>query len=207
VEVAFTAVQTGPEANGITIEFTRVDRGGAASPRIQVLDSRRIRVELNTNNGNQTTAGQLVSAFNADPAASAIATATLRVGSADRNIAASPTTYSPLVLTGANDVAVVPGYVGLGSTPQEVIFRFAERLPDDRYRIDIAGTGSNPLRNSAGFALGDSTDNNIDDGVDFSLQFELDLGRAYSGGGATTGRAKQRGALSQADEPDRGVLQ
>jgi hypothetical protein len=80
VEVAFTAVQAGPEANGITIEFTRVDRGGAADPRIQVLDSRRIRVELNSNVGNQTTAGQLVSAFNADPAAAAIAKATLRVG-------------------------------------------------------------------------------------------------------------------------------
>ena len=176
VDVAFTAVESGAGANGIEIEFARVDRGGAGDPVIRVLDARRIRIELNSNMGNQTTAGQLVSALNAHPTASAIVRATLRVGAATRNIAAGPVTYSPLVLRGADDVAVQPGYVGLGSTPQEVIFRFAEPLPDDHYRIDIAGTGSNPLRNTAGFSLGDSTDNNIDDGIDFSLNFRLDLG-------------------------------
>ena len=176
VDVQFTAVQSGPEANGIAIEFARVDRGGAGDPVIRVLDSRRIRIELNSNMGNQTTAGQLVSALNAHPTASALVTATLRVGAATRNIAAGQVTYSPLVLSGADDVPVQPAFVGLGSTPQEVIFRFAEPLPDDLYRIDIAGTGSNPLRNTAGFALGDSTDNGIDDGIDFSLGFRLDLG-------------------------------
>ncbi|MCL4201298.1 MAG: pre-peptidase C-terminal domain-containing protein [Pirellulaceae bacterium] len=181
LDVTFTAVQTGPAANGISIEFTKVDRGGAASPRITVVDSRRIRIELNSNAGNQTTAGQLVSVFNATPAARAIAVATLRVGSATTNVATPAINYSPLVLSGASDVAVTPGYVGLGSSPREVIFRFAERLPDDLYRIDIAGTGSNPLRNTAGFSLGDATDNGIDDGADFSLRFELDLGAQILG--------------------------
>jgi hypothetical protein len=197
LDVTFTAVQAGPLANGIGIEFTKVDRGGAASPRIQVLDSRRIRIELNSNVGNQTTAGQLVSVFNATPAARAIAVATLRVGAATTNVATPTINYSPLVLSGANDVAVAPGYVGLGSAPREVIFRFAEPLPDDLYRIDVAGTGSNPLRNNLGYALGDATDNGIDDGVDFSLQFQLDLGARILGVVPQPIFRNTSGALSQ----------
>jgi diguanylate cyclase (GGDEF)-like protein len=34
--------------------------------------------------------------------------------------------------------------------PNEVLLRFAETLPDDVYRIDIRGTGSDPLRNTDG---------------------------------------------------------
>lgn len=176
LDVAFTAVEDGAGANGIAIEVTKRDRGGAAPPQVQVLDDRHIRIELNTNPGNQTTAGQLVSVFNANADARELVVATLRAGDPDTNIATPLINYSPLTLRGADDVLIEPGYIGLGDTAHEVIFRFAERLPDDLYRVDIAGSGPAALRNEQGFGLGDQTDNRVDDGVDFSLQFELDLG-------------------------------
>ncbi len=43
------------------------------------------------------------------------------------------------VFDNGNDVLVAPGYVGIGDQPYEVIFRFAENLPDDDYRITILG--------------------------------------------------------------------
>jgi hypothetical protein len=181
LEVTFTAVQSGPEGNGLTIEFTKRDFGGAGDPLIDVDDDGVIHVELNTNANNQTTAEQLVSAFNANAQARALAIAANPVGSPTTNIATPAITYSPLVLGGANDVVITPGYVGLGDSAREVVFRFAEPLPDDLYRIDVQGVGSSPLRNDLGFALGDTTDDQIDNGADFSLQFELDLGAQILG--------------------------
>ena len=68
----------------------------------------------------------------------------------------------------ANEVAIQPGYAGLGETPNEVILRFSEALPDDLYQIDIFGSGGDALRNDAGEPF--------NDGVDQQLQFTLDLG-------------------------------
>ena len=62
-----------------------------------------------------------------------------------------------------------------------MIFRFAEPLPDDTYRLDISGVGSSALRNTQGQTLGDSTDDNVENGKDYSLQFELDLGAQVLG--------------------------
>jgi len=45
------------------------------------------------------------------------------------------------IFDNGNDVVVTPGFVGIGDQPHEVIFRFAENLPDDSYRITISGTG------------------------------------------------------------------
>ena len=45
---------------------------------------------------------------------------------------------------------LVPGFIGVEAAPRqnEVVIRFAESLPDDVYRIEIAGAGSaTPLRN------------------------------------------------------------
>ena len=177
LDITFTAVQTGAEGNGIRIEVTKVNRGGAGSPTITV-NGRTIQIALNSNPGNETTASQLVTVFNANPLARALAVASNTVGSPTTKIglASTGTAYSPLLLGGANDVALEPGYVGLGDTAREVIFRFAEPLPDDIYRIDIAGTGTAPLRSVNGYALGDTTDDGLDNGQDFARPFELDLG-------------------------------
>ena len=72
------------------------------------------------------------------------------------------------ILGDADDVAITPGFIGLGSEPNEVIVRFAETLSDDLYNITILGNGPNALRNV--------DDCEFNDGVDFSLPFELDLG-------------------------------
>jgi len=181
LEVVFIAVQGGPAANGINIHFTKSDHGGASDPVIDVVDQRNISIDLNSNVGNQTTPAQLVTAFNANAEARALVVASNPVGDPDTDIATPAIDYSPLVLDGANDVTVTPGYLGLGDSDREVIFRFAETPPDDLYRIDIIGVDSAPLRNEQGIALGDRTDDDVDNGEDFSLQFELDLGAQVLG--------------------------
>ncbi len=67
-----------------------------------------------------------------------------------------------------NDIVIRPGYVGLGDTPSQVVMRFAQTLPDDLYRIVIAGTGSTPLRNTDGLRF--------QNGLDRTIEFRLDLG-------------------------------
>lgn len=64
----------------------------------------------------------------------------------------------------ANDVAVNVGYVGIGEKANEVVIRFAENLPDDRYRVRIdAG-----LKNTEGDAFNNGNPTNVD--------FNLNLG-------------------------------
>lgn len=67
-----------------------------------------------------------------------------------------------------NEVPVSIGYVGIGDTPEEVVMRFAENLPDDYYRITIDGSSATPLANLAGEAF--------NDGADQQFDFSLDLG-------------------------------
>ena len=107
---------------------------------------------MNSNPGNETTAAELVNVFNANPFARALAVASNPVGNPATKIglAATVINYSPLILGGANDVVVEPGYVGIGDSLREVIFRFADSLPDDFYRVDISGTGTAPLRSENG---------------------------------------------------------
>ena len=168
LEVRFQAVQTGIEGNGLTINFSRADFGGAGSPLISVTDD-VIDVTLNTNPGNETTARQLISAINNDPDSSVLVRAALNVGDADSNITITP--QASLVLSGANDVPIVPGYVGIGDLPNEVVMRFSETLPDDTYRLDTFGGDSSvkvALRNISGEAY--------NEGVDTQFEFQLDLG-------------------------------
>ncbi len=75
------------------------------------------------------------------------------------------TAFSPLTLIGATDTVVEPGFVGLGDTPHEVVFRFAEPLPQDIYQIEMFGSGPLALRNVDGEAFSD--------GEDFGVQFSL----------------------------------
>lgn len=168
LDVEFTAVDSGVAGNGIRINFSRVDFGAAGSPLITVND-RVIDVTLNTNDGNETTAQQLVAAINNDPDSSALVRATLNIGQGDANVtlAAQPT----VVLGGANDVPVTPGYIGIGDLPSEVIVRFADTLPDDTYRIDVFG-GDSPVKT----ALRNTSGSPYNEGDDTQFTFELDLG-------------------------------
>ncbi len=57
--------------------------------------------------------------------------------------------------TEGNEIRITPGFLGFGDSPRIVIARFAESLPDDQYRISIAGfddtnAGIVGLRNTGG---------------------------------------------------------
>ncbi|MCY2989559.1 MAG: hypothetical protein NTY19_17040 [Planctomycetota bacterium] len=200
LQVTFTAVQPGVAGNGISIEFSKLNRGGAGSPLIQVVNNQRILVQLNSNPGNETTASQLVSAFNANAAARALVVAANPFGNPNQNITTPTINYSPLVLSGANDIAVTPGYLGLGDSAREVIFRFAETLPDGVYEVDISGVGLTALRNTQKQALGDTTpDGIVDDGQDFRMQFTLDLGPQIVGVVPQPVSRTAAGVLTQAE--------
>ncbi|MCH2129865.1 MAG: MBL fold metallo-hydrolase, partial [Pirellulaceae bacterium] len=72
------------------------------------------------------------------------------------------------VFDDGNDIVIIPGFIDIGEFPNEVIIRFADDLPDDRYRITIFGTGATPLVNANGAPL--------NGGSDQVIEFELDLG-------------------------------
>ena len=72
----------------------------------------------------------------------------------------------------ANDVPVTIGYVGSGSTPNEVVLRFGETLGDEHYRIVVNGTGANALAAT----VVTSTGTTADPVANATFDFELDLG-------------------------------
>lgn len=81
------------------------------------------------------------------------------------------------ILGNTDDVVVTPGYVGLVTgTKNQLVMRFQERLADDKYRLVVKGTGTDALRNTSGMALNDLTNDNVDNGSNYRLNFELDLG-------------------------------
>src|SRR5690606_10898616 len=60
------------------------------------------------------------------------------------------------VFDNGNDVIVTPGFIGLGDRPNHVVIRFAETLPDDRYRLELFATdqpGVTAIRNTTGDRL------------------------------------------------------
>ncbi|MCA9225657.1 MAG: DVUA0089 family protein, partial [Planctomycetales bacterium] len=166
VQLSFTAAQTGLAGNGIQIAVTKVDRGGPATPRVTV-SGRTINLELNSHLGNETTAQEVVTAVNGNATARALVTARLNFGSGLTKLGNRTLTFSPLRLAGANDVVIQPGHLELAENGREVIFRFADNLPDDRYRIDILGAGANPLLDENGLPF--------NGGRDQSVEFRLDL--------------------------------
>jgi len=71
------------------------------------------------------------------------------------------------------NVSVEAGFVGLGDFPNQVVFRFADALPDDVYQIDVLGTGASALQNVTGDPFdGDPSSPGVQD---FRLRFRLDL--------------------------------
>ncbi|MEM6471239.1 MAG: PPC domain-containing protein, partial [Planctomycetota bacterium] len=167
VRVRFISQLAGVDGRGTVLEFEQRDFGGPANPVI-LINEQTIRIQLNSFAGAPTTAAQLVDRLNNDPRAAALISASVQEGEADTVIGTLPTTYSPLTLSGVSDIVVEPGFVGLGDSSREVVFRFAEPLPDDRYQINILGSGAAALRNLDGEAF--------QDGENFTRPFNINLG-------------------------------
>lgn len=165
--IEFRAIEPGTDGNGVTVQVTRSNLGQNGAPQITAT-GKTVSVVLNSNTLTPTTASQLINAVNAHPTASMLVRATLRSGARDTLIGNRTVNYSPIVLLGADDERVELGYLGLGDTPREVLLRFQDHLPDDKYMIEILGSGPTPLRNEAGEAF--------NDGISFQMSFELDLG-------------------------------
>ena len=167
VRVRVVSNVPGVEGRGTQVVLERRDFGGQANP-VVVVTGNIIRVQLNSNAAFPSTAGDFINAINTNPDASALVTAVLQEGSLTRAIGSGTAALPPLTLSGVTDVVVDPGFVGLGDSPREVIFRFAEPLPDDVYQIDILGGGALALRNADGELF--------QDGVDLTRRFEINLG-------------------------------
>ncbi|MFW6169786.1 MAG: DVUA0089 family protein, partial [Planctomycetota bacterium] len=167
LEIEVVASEPGMGGNGIVVNVTREDLGEDTLPEIAT-SNKTISVTLNSNETTPTTAEQLIDALNADPEAGELVTASIRSGQGDTPLGDLPINYSPMVLTGANDVRVEPGYLEQGDTPREVIMRFKDHLPDDVYMVEVLGGGPTPLINTDGEAF--------EDGGSFQMRFNLDLG-------------------------------
>lgn len=163
------AKQSGAAGTNLRVVLSSQNFGGATAPLISV-SNQTINVRLNSALGFQTTVGQLITALNSNPTISNLITATLRRGNPNDVIGGrlTPTPGSSglvLPLTGASDTVVTPGFVGIGDRPNEVVFRFAESLPEDTYQIEIYGSGDRALRNT--------NDEAFNGGEDFAVQFEI----------------------------------
>ncbi|TVP99059.1 MAG: hypothetical protein EA381_10860 [Planctomycetaceae bacterium] len=167
VRVRFVSTQPGPEGRATRLVLERVNAGGPANPLILV-SGNQVTVRINSTPGFQTTTAQLIDAINTNPDASQLVFAVQEAGSPATILGNRPGFAQTLLLTGANDILVEPGYIGLGDSPNEVVFRFADSLPDDKYQIDIFGNGPTVLAN----VLGEP----FNDGVNFGKQFSLNLG-------------------------------
>ncbi len=167
LQVRLNAKDSGASGVGVSVAVTSRDRGGPGAPIVSVT-GKTISIELNSNSRNASTVADFIAALNGNTASSALVEATLVSGSSATRLGTLPITYSPLVLSGVSDIEIIPAYVGLGDTSREVILRFAESLPDDRYRVEILGRGSRALLNLNGQAF--------NDGIDKAVSFELDLG-------------------------------
>ena len=136
--------------------------------------------------GFPSTAQDLMDAINADREAKRLVVASLASGDATTDVTVPLINYSPLELTGGTDFSVAlagaddeivqPGFVGIGDYPNEVVFRFAEPLPDDHYAINILGQGPTALRNVDGVAFHATALTGNDEGLDHTQFFELELG-------------------------------
>ncbi len=168
VRVRLTSQLPGVDGRGTQLIVEQRDFGTVANPVVVVTDS-TIRVQLNSNAGNESTVNDFIAAINNNPDSSRLISVAIETGSGTTRIGnRAPSLYSPVTLSGVGDVVVEPGFIGLGDSPREVVFRFAQPLPDDTYQIDILGSGPLALRNVDGELFRD--------GTSFTRQFKLNLG-------------------------------
>ncbi len=181
VNVQLTSKQLG---NSMTMQVTRANLGNGVAPTVSV-SGNTVSVTLNSNATTPTTATQLVTAINGSAAVSQRLTAAI-AGGFDTTVIGSidPQSYSPISIANANDLPVPPGYVSVGSAPNEneVTYRFADNLPDDYYRIEIFGfddaaNGIVALKNVAlpGIPAGEFLPTDPNSRKD-TIDFRLDLG-------------------------------
>ncbi len=167
-QVRFTAVASGVAGQDLAIDVRQSFRVAGAPPIVSVIGD-RIEVLINSNPASRTTVGQLVTAINAHPQASLLVSAELETGSASSTIGLDLSAFSPIEFSLQNgdlDIEVVPGYVGfVDASQREVVFRFADDLPQDRYRIQIDGTSANALQNTQG----DKFNNGVDQTIEFTI--------------------------------------
>ncbi len=167
VTVRLVSQLPGVDGRGIEIQVERRNFGAQANP-VVVVNDQTIRIQLNSAPTVETTAEDLIAAINGNREASQLVLAYHEQGDIETRIGNREVTYSPLSLSGVSDVVVEPGFVGLGDSSREVVFRFAEPLPDDIYQIDILGTGPFALRNVDGELF--------QDGEDLTRVFNINLG-------------------------------
>ncbi|MCH2122782.1 MAG: tandem-95 repeat protein, partial [Pirellulaceae bacterium] len=173
VNIVFKAVRLGEEQNGVTLDFSTRDQGGAGYPTV-ILDGTKVSINLNVNEGNHTTARDLAEAI-ANSEASSLVSVEIE-GDAGADITGDLGNHTPQVLQGANDIVVSAGFIGYGDSENEVIFRFGEGLPDDLYRIHIFNHGDDALLNKNGETFVNLDDDGEARVTPFQLDFELDLG-------------------------------
>ncbi|MEM6978308.1 MAG: cyclic nucleotide-binding protein, partial [Planctomycetota bacterium] len=160
--VRFIANQSGAAGRDISVSIVRRDLGAQAEPLVTVTGT-NITVTVNSNATNPATVGDIVDAINDTPTSASLITARLDRGDASDEISgAFGGTFN---LDGATDTVVEAGFVGIGDSPNEVVFRFAEALPDDEYQIQVFGEGVRALLNQDEEAF--------NDGVDFATRFNL----------------------------------
>jgi hypothetical protein len=182
LQVQLTAKTAGAAGNNIQLYVTAQDLGAAAVAPTITVTGNRIDAIINSNNsaGNATTAQGLVNALNNPASASfPLVSASIPVGNAATVLTTTPRAFVPMNLGGANDQTLVPGYMFVDpNEPNKVHVRFAETLPNDLYRIEIIGRGTNALRGtSAGDnAFGDTTNDGVDNGINQRISFTLDYG-------------------------------
>ena len=167
VRVRFVSAIPGAEGKNTQISLERRNFGGPANP-VVIINDQSVRIQLNSSPGFESTAGDLINAINTNPEASALLIAALQEGDLNTRIGVDNGALPDLALTGVSDVVLEPGFIGLGNSSHEVVFRFAEPLPDDLYQISILGAGNIALRNADG--------ERFFEGENYSSQFIVDLG-------------------------------
>ena len=178
--VRFTSRVLGDDGNDISVDITRTDHGNATGPyvKIDAEDDHKIIVDLNTNDSNPTTVGQLVEAINGHAQASRLINVELMSGNTIRNIAEiNPNSYLPLEMQPTDDITLTPGYIGLNETMHDVVLRVSNDLEQGKYRLVIPGEGPTALRDIDGTPLGQLEDALPgDDGQSSAIEFEVELG-------------------------------
>jgi hypothetical protein len=167
VTVRIVSQISGTDGLDTKVTIERKNFLGVANPLV-IVEGKNVRVQLNSFPGQPSTVQDFITAINTNSEASRLINVLPQGGDMATPIGAGNSLLTPIKLSGVTDVEIKPGYVGLGDSPREVVFRFAEPLPDDLYQISILGTGPSALLNTDGEAFGD--------GVDETRQFKLNLG-------------------------------
>jgi len=160
VLMRFTAQASGQDGNGVELVFTRSDHGNSSGPYLTVEDNTgdvepgevraTITVDLNTSEDNPSTVEQVYDVLTQSPQVSSLIYVELAQGDPETDISTNVIDYSPVTISGSDDVRVSAGYVGVESGGRDVVFRFRESLQDDIYRLVINGGGAQPLRDIDG---------------------------------------------------------